>query len=677
MPNQTRQLAAILFTDIVGSTAMMQKDEQGAMSVNKRYVTVLKECVPQHRGEILNDFGDGSLCCFGSTTEALRCAIEMQQKFQQEPKVPLRIGLHVGEIFFENGKIFGDGVNVASRVQSLGIANSILFSSQINTQIKNQQEFKGISVGSFHFKNVDEPMEIFALVNAGLTVPKKEELTGKLKEIQKKSAGRKWIITAMAVVLLAFSYFMYQNFFHKTGFSGEKTIAVLPFENAGVPDSEEYISDGITQDIINNLSKISSLQKVIAWFSVRGFKKTTKSLKQIADDLGVAAILSGSIEKHEGKVHIIAELIEVSTNKRLWGDDFEYDSKDILSIQSKVAEEIIATLKVNLSPEEKKNLTKNYTDNPEAYRLYRKGRWYWDKRSKESYDSAEANYKRALELDPDYVLAYAGLADCYTFNQQGLSQIDAISIARDYTNKALMLDSTLTEALTTKAFIQSHFDYDWKGAEVALEKIIRDNSNYPIAHQYYGNVLICTGHSDAAIAETKKALALDPLSSVLNMVLGRDYYHARNYDQAITQLQKTITLYPKFLSAYWHLGNTFLQKKMYSQAIDAYSKLPARSFELGLNGTLLLSLAYSASGDKTKAMDEFKKISQEDYLKIDPVVVGEFYISQGNFDEALEQLERGFDSHSIMMIALKIDPFLDPIRNEPRFKALLKKMNLE
>jgi len=677
MQNKTRRLAAILFTDIVGSTAMMQKNEQDAMSVNKRYVTVLKECVPQHRGEILNDFGDGSLCCFGSTTEALRCALEMQQTFQIEPKVPLRIGLHVGEIFFEDDKVFGDGVNIASRVQSLGIANSILFSSQINTQIKNQREFKSISLGRFYFKNMDEPMEVFGLINEGLEVPKKEELTGKLKEVENKSAIKKWIITAAAIILLAVSYYAYQAFFHTSGFSGEKTIAVLPFENVAGPDSEEYISDGITQDIISSLSKISSLQKVIAWFSVRGFKKTTKSLQQIADELGVAAILSGTIEKHKGIVHIIAELVEVGTNKRLWGDDFEYDSKDILSIQSKVAGEIISALKVKLTPEEKKNLTKNSTDNPEAYRLYRKGRWFWDKRSKESYDSAESNYKRALELDPDYALAYAGLADCYTFNQQGLSQIEAVPIARDYTNQALMLDSNLTEARTTKAFIQSTFDYDWKGAMLALQKVISDDPNYPLAHVYYGNLLINAGNSTAGINEAKKALALDPLSSAFNMVLGRDYYYTHNYDQAIRQLQKSIILAPNFKSAYGHLGNSFLQKKMYREAIDAFSKLPSGMFDVGVTGTILLSCAYSASGDKRKAQKEFGKISKEDYLKLDPCLIARFYTSQGNFDEALTQLERGFTNHSIFIGVLKIEPVYDPIRNEPRFKALLKKTNLE
>src|SRR5882757_1145763 len=209
----TRRLAAILFTDIVGSTAMMQKDEQAALSINKRYVAVLKESVLPRGGEILNDFGDGSLCCFSSATEALRCAIEMQEQFQLEPKVPLRIGLHVGEIFFEDGKVFGDGVNVASRVQSLGIANSILFSSQINSQIKNQQEFKSVSVGRFNFKNVDEPMEVFALMNEGLTIPKKEELKGKLKEIEKKSLRKKLIPAAVVLLLLITALFFHKQFF--------------------------------------------------------------------------------------------------------------------------------------------------------------------------------------------------------------------------------------------------------------------------------------------------------------------------------------------------------------------------------------------------------------------------------------------------------------------------------
>jgi TolB-like protein/class 3 adenylate cyclase/lipopolysaccharide biosynthesis regulator YciM len=677
MPEQNRQLAAILFTDIVGYTAMMQKDEENALAVTRHYIAALKQATETFHGRILNDYGDGSLCCFPSVTEAVKAAVQIQQKLQQDPKVPLRIGIHMGELFFEENKVMGDSVNVASRIQSLGQPNTILFSREVFDKLKNQPEYRSVSLGKFEFKNVDEPLEIFALDREGLVVPKREQLSGKLKEIKKKSRRRNIIVVTILLLLVLGALFLSRRFLTPPGFTGEKSVAVLPFENTGTDSSEQYLTDGITQDIINKLSRISSLQKVIAWFSVRSFRKTTQPLKQIADELGVAAILKGSVEKRDNKTYIIAELIEAGTNNRLWGDEFVYDSKDFLSIQSKVSSQIVTALHANISPDDRKKLDKNYTENIEAYKLYRRGRLFWDQRSRESYDSAEANYKRAIDLDPDYALAYAGLADCYTFNQRGISQLDAVPIAETYANKALQLDSTLVEAQTTLAFIQSHVNYDWQGAKSKFENIIKENPNYPIAHLYYSNVLLLTGNADAGLGEIKKALALDPLSLVLNMVLGRAYYFAREYDRAITQLQKTVTINPHFNSAYWHLGNAFLQKKLYTEAIDAYSRMPAGAFDNSLDGMMSLSIAYAVSGDKIRAKIELANITKEDYLRIDPVLVAQFYTSMGNFDEALTHLERGFETHSINMIGLKVDPLLDPIRNTTRFKALVKKMNLE
>jgi adenylate cyclase len=521
-------------------------------------------------------FGDGSLCTFSSATEALRCAIEMQQQFQMEPKVPLRIGLHVGEIFFEDGKVFGDGVNIVSRVQSLGIANSILFSSEINSKIKNQQEFKCVSLGKFHFKNIDEPMEVFALTNEGLVVPRKEELTGKLKEIEKKSVRRKLMIIAATVIVLIAAFFIYQSLFRTTyPPESEKSIAVLPFENIAVNDSEEYISDGITQGIINNLSKISSLQKVIGWFSVKSFKKTNKSVKQIAQELGVAVILTGTIQRNADKIRIIAELIEVNTNKRLWGNDYNYDWGDILSIQSEVAQEIVTALRANLSSEEKKGLSKHYTENIKAYKFYRKGRWFWDKRTTASYDCAAANYKRAIVLDPDYALAYSGLADVYILPQNGMTLLEAMPIARDYALKALSLDSCLSEALTTLGFIQSIFDYDWQKSEITLKKAIGLNPNYPIAYIYYGNLLQYTGKSaERGIAEIKKALELDPLSSSINWVLGRNYYLAGKIDSAYVQLKKAIAMDPTYPHNKGTLALVLLAKKNIRKHLTSSGRYP-------------------------------------------------------------------------------------------------------
>jgi TolB-like protein len=396
--------------------------------------------------------------------------------------------------------------------------------------------------------------------------------------------------------LLAVSYFVYQHFFHASGFSGEKTIAVLPFENVGGPDREEYVSDGITQDIINNLSKISSLQKVIGWFSVRSFKKTTKSLKQIADELGVAAILSGTIEKHEGKVHIIAELVEVSTNKRLWGDDFEYDSKDILSVQSKLVGEIISALKVNLTSEEKRVLIKNYTDNPEAYKLYRKGLYFWNQNNGAYFDSAKLYFKKALDIDPDYALAYSGLANCYIFYKLP-SQLEGIPIARAYAEKALSLDSNLTEATTTLGFIQSDFDYDWATSKVTLQKAIRVNQNYPEAHLFYGNLLQYTGeNTERGIEEVKRALELDPLAARFNWILGRNYFLARKYDLAEEQLKKTLNLYPDHLYSKETLSLLYLEKKKFAEAFGLIRQFPEISYTNGPEQIYYLCYAYAVAG---------------------------------------------------------------------------------
>ncbi len=673
MQQEQRQLAAILFTDIVGYTAMMQQDEQNAVTVTRHYITVLKLSVAAHHGKILNDYGDGSLCSFSSATEAMRCAIEVQQQLQNEPMVPLRIGLHVGELFFEGDKVMGDGVNVASRIQSLGIANSILFSSEINNKLKNQSEFKSVSVGRFQFKNVDEPMEVFALANKGFVIPEKKKMEGKLRE--KESSRKKWLAPAVIIFLLAAGFLIYKNFSSGTDFNGEKTIAVLPFEIIGIDTSEEYISDGITQDIINNLSKITSLQKVIGWFSVRSFKKTTKTLKQIADELGVAAILRATMEKHEGKTYIIAELTEVSTNKQLWGDKFEYESNDILSIQSNVVGKIVTALKSNVTPEEKRNLSKHYTENVEAYKFYLRGRNFWNKRTRESFDSAEVYYKKAIDLDPEYALAYSGLADCYALNNKGLSSAEALPIAKAYLAKALSLDSNLAEVWTTVGFIQSHFEYDWIGGKKILEKAIHLSPNYPTAHLYYGNVLIFNGDKQQGIKEVKKALELDPLSISINWSLADRYFQIREYDLSITQFQKTISLSPDYIEAKERLSLNFLQKKLYSQAIDVITKLPITVPERGL----LLSYAYAIAGDKLRAKTELDKTLGE--VSNPPPSFNHYltqaYIGLENYNKALTLLEEGYEKRIIFMVGTKVSQLYDPLRNEPRFKALLKKMNLD
>jgi TolB-like protein/Tfp pilus assembly protein PilF len=673
MQNQNRQLAAILFTDIVGSTSMMQKDEQIAMSVHKRYVAVLKQSVEASDGQILNDYGDGSLCTFHSATKALLCAIEMQLQFRQEPQVPLRIGLHVGEIFFEDGQVFGDAVNVASRVQSLGIANSILFTSEICSKIKNQQEFKSMSLGKFHFKNVEEPMEVFALANDGFAVPNKKKIEGKLKE--KKTARQKIIITACFVLLALAAFFIYNKMYKQAGLNEkENSIAILPFDITG--NNEDNLASGLVEDILVHLSTIKEFDKVISNRSSSQYKNTKKNIQEIGEELGAVFLVTGSIQESGDKIRVSVQMIDSRNGKIILANDYTKQNIEIFNLQTELATQIVSALKTHITPEEKAGLSKHYTENVEAYKYYRKGRSFWDVRSEASYDSAEANYQKALQLDPDYALAYSGLADCYTYNQKGLTQMEAIPVARMYATKALSLDSTLAEARTTLAFIQSHFDYDWARAKASLEKIIRDNPNYPTAHLYYSNVLFFTGNMEAGFNEIRKALSLDPLSLVINMGLGRGFYYSGKYDSAIMQLQKGVILNPKFNSNYVFLGQTFVQKKLYFKSIDAFSRLPPRQFDLDYNGLLFKSLAYARAGDTVRAKALLDKVSKDDRLK-SPALLAQVYVSLRNTDEALRQLEYSYETRDLNLIALKVDPAYDPIRNEPRIKALMKKMNFD
>jgi TolB-like protein/Tfp pilus assembly protein PilF len=486
----------------------------------------------------------------------------------------------------------------------------------------------------------------------------------------------KWIALGIFAGLVIFlvGYFQFFNSRAPVEIAGtDKSIAVIPFTNMTGDKEQEFISDGVTEEILNHLSKISSM-KVISRQSSMKYKDSKLSMPEIAAVLGVANILEGSVRRSGDKVRITAQLIDGKTDKHIWSEDYDYrDLKDIFAMQTDVSMQIASKLKAKLTGLEKGGLSKTSTANIQAYKYYLKGRHYWDKRSKESYDSAEANYKRAIDLDPEYALAYSGLADCYTYNQKNIAQVEAIPIARAYAAKALTLDNTLSEAMTTLAFIQSHFDYDWEGSKKVFERVIRDNPNYPIAHLYYGNVLLFTGNNAQGLEETKKALQLDPLSSVVNMVLGRNYYYAKEYDLAIQQLQKTLTLNPNFKSAYITLGLARLKRKLYPQAISAFSKLPSGLFDFS-NGTLYLSYGYAIAGRAEEAKKTLEKVSQKD-RDLAPYNMALVDISRGDFKSALTDLTTAFNSHAIQMMVLSVDPALDPIRGEPEFKALMKKMN--
>ncbi|HEY6977081.1 MAG TPA: adenylate/guanylate cyclase domain-containing protein, partial [Chitinophagaceae bacterium] len=340
------QLAAILFTDIVSYTAMMQHDEEQARVIIKRHNVVLEKFVVAHQGEVMNYYGDGSLCVFSSATESVRCAMEIQKELQSEPVVPLRIGLHIGEIFFEDAKALGDGVNVASRIQSLGQANTILFSKEIFDKIKNHPEFKAVSLGYFDFKNVDESIEVFALANEGLNIPRRRQMEGKLKK--KKLRSMSVLIGAALFILIGF-FLVFKIFFNDPEIAvTERSIAVLPFVDMSSDKDQEYLGDGIAEEIINSLTTIRDL-KIIGRTSSFQFKGQKIDLREIGEKLKAGIILEGSVQKYENTIRITAQLIRAKDNTHLWSEKYDRKLTDIFKIQDDIAANITEKLKLSLS----------------------------------------------------------------------------------------------------------------------------------------------------------------------------------------------------------------------------------------------------------------------------------------------------------------------------------------
>lgn len=372
MQTQNRRLAAILFTDVVGFTSIMQKDEKAAIQTIRRHNKVLEKWAAVYNGEVLNFFGDGCLCAFNSATEAVIAAMEVQKELQEDPAIPLRIGLHIGEISFEEGKALGDAVNLASRVQSLAVANSILFSQEIYSKLRNHPEFHAVSLGSFDFKNVDEPMEVYALSNEGFRVPRREEMAGKLKDgvAKKKLSLNKWVIVAIFLTVVLAAYAWYRQVNPTQEINPIKSIAVLPFKNENIAKAEnEPICNGITLALIKNLTWVKEFIP-IAFQSTERYRNTAKSIPDIAGELDVNYIVQGNVQRFNDHVKVFASLVNGETGQQIWADEFSGEMKDIFYLQDDIAKKIAAELQVKLSPEEKRSIERVSTRNISAWEKY-------------------------------------------------------------------------------------------------------------------------------------------------------------------------------------------------------------------------------------------------------------------------------------------------------------------
>lgn len=644
----SRQLAAIMFTDIEGYTLIMQQNENRAIELKDRHRLILENQHDKFNGKVIQYYGDGTLSIFNSVIEAVECALAMQEFFCQWPSVPVKIGLHIGDIITNDGHVFGDGVNVASRVESLGMAGSILISDKVNAELLNHPEFKTISMGTYQFKNVERLVEVFALDHKGLVVPVVNSLQGKTVE--------KPFVTPAAVI-------------------PKKSVAVLPFVNMSNDPEQEYFSDGISEEILNSLSHLKDL-KVAGRTSSFQFKGKNIDLRQVGEKLGVSTVLEGSVRKQMNRLRVTAQLINVEDGFHLWSERYDREVNDIFAIQDEVALSITEKLKITLLDTEKV-VKKPHTENKEAYDYYLKGRFYWNKRGPGLKSGLEC-FLQAAALDPEFSLAWAGIADTYALFAFYSIAPPSIVVpkARDAAEKAISLNPTRIEPYSVLAYITTFYDWNWAEAKKQFEKALEINPGYAPAHYWYSNYISWVEKDYVhSAAEANKAIDLEPLISHSHNTLSSVYVCSGDYEKAVRSSETAIDLDAGSFLAYTSLSMALQGLGKYQEALEAIS-LAASISGRHQYTMFMMSWLYGKMGKKAEAeniLNELKTRSATEFVSSLSLSVAAY--SCGKFDDAYQYMEQAFAERASLLVSISRYPFFSFIGTDPRFQPFLKRMD--
>jgi serine/threonine protein kinase/Tfp pilus assembly protein PilF len=473
------------------------------------------------------------------------------------------------------------------------------------------------------------------------------------------------------------------GWYARSRLSGGETIdsvAVLPFVNASADPNAEYLSDGITESLINSLSQLPNL-KVMSRDSAFMYKGKDADAKTVGQALGVRAVLKGRVMQRGDDLEISAELVDARDDSHIWGQQYSRKVSDIFALQGDLAKEMTSMLRVRLTGEDEKRMMKTSTVNPEAYQDYLKGRFWWSKATEEGVNKGIEYFQQAIAKDPNYALAYSGLADSYTL-LAGLAVAPPTEIfpkAEAAASKALELDDTLGEAHVSRGFILGVFEWDLPGAEREFRRGIELSPNDANAHHLFGVVLVHAGRLDEALNEEKRGVELDPISPATNRAVGTVLMDERKYDQAIDQLKKTLDLAPNFDLALNDLATAYLLKSMYGEAIAEFQK--ALTMPIGKVAPLSsLAYGYAVAGKRAEAqkiLDQLNELSKQQYVQ--PRLLARIYVGLGDKDKAFASLEESIKDRSIEtgFSTINVDPTFDPLRSDPRFAGVLRRMNLQ
>jgi TolB-like protein/class 3 adenylate cyclase len=617
MSEPFHQLAAVLFVDIVGYSAMMQENEQDAVEKINHFREVVEIIAGELDGKIIQYYGDGCLLLFNSSTDSAEFAKLLQADLQEEPRVPARIGIHMGDVLLHGGNVFGDVVNIASRLQAQAPAGGIYVSEMVYRNIVNKQGLDCVFIKEEKLKNIKEPIRIYELLtpwSIPLMLPQSE----------------------MPVAARP-----------------KTSIAVLPFFNMSNSEDQEYFSDGLTEDIITQLSKIKAL-KVVSRTSVMQYKKAPKHVKDIGRELDVAVILEGSVQRAGEEVRITAQLIDAITDEHLWAESYDRSVKDIFSIQREVALAIAEVLNARLSPQETKQLDQTPTSNLEAYDLYLRGKFLVEKRSKPEVTEARELFEQAVAKDSNFANGYSGLAVTYLLaSYRGYEDpVRMLWMAKKYIDLALALDSSSGESQAALGYWY-HQKFDWHAAEITYRRSLDLNPNQSNVYLWLGLLLEGKGEAEEALAVYEKGCTINPSWDYLTANQVRCLVNAGKREQAIALQQKLVEK---------HASEPGLQKDEYSDLARLYWSAGQKdeAIDAAAMGGLISLVTFFKDGDYTelqKEVDEKYEQLKKNSENISQLWMGIDYARAGAREKALECFNNAIALKDVAVTLLLVNHF--------------------
>lgn len=640
--SQSRQLAAIMFTDIAGYTALMGEDEQKAFELLRKNRQLQKPIIEKFNGTWIKELGDGVLASFRTATDAVICAAEIQKACNNTNGLKLRIGIHVGDVVFEDKDVFDDGVNIASRLQALAPIGGIWISESVFQNVSNKKTISTKFIGEEVLKNVKEPVKVYEVITVNET-----EIPVSISEK------------------------------HSTKKISEKSVAVLPFINMSNDPEQDYFSEGMAEEILNSLSHLKDL-KVAGRTSSFQFKGKNIDLREVGEKLGVGAVLEGSVRKQGSKVRITAQLIEVEDGFHLWSEKYDRNMDDIFAIQDEIALAITENLKVILLEKEKAIITKSYTQNTDAYEYYLRGRFYLNKRF--LLQSLE-QFKKAVEFDPDFAKAYAGLADAYVILgfYNFLPAKEVMPKAKEAADTAIRLDNSLCEPYCSLGLYYASYEWKWKEAKTQFLKSIQMNSRYVQAHVWFGHYYLCwmEGKFEEGEKHLNIAIELEPYNAISYSTNYAVLLTAGKLEEAFLNAKQGYEMDPDSMIGIRIMGFAYLYNKQYAEATGYLEFASKLTNYAAFNQVDLINL-YTSMGLLEKArtvMEELKlRVGAGKYVS--SCLMSFAYGWLGDIDEAFNWLERAYEEHDAYLCILQYYPFMPVIlRQDSRFKSFISKMD--